>query len=124
MAIIYVKPKGASGNGVGFRPSTWNYSIQRVSASESGRTDDGTMYVNQICQKVKISLSFKGTDQYETQRILQAFSPEYIDVYYEDDQTGQWTWKTFYTGDRTATRIVWFTGNKRHESVSFDIIER
>lgn len=124
MAIIYVKPHGASGQGEGFSPSGWSWGIQDISASESGRTENTVMHKNRVGQKRKIGLSWNGTDKQETGRILRAFNPEYIDVYYEDDMSVQWEWRTFYVGDRSAMRKWWWIGNQKHESVSFDIIER
>lgn len=124
MAIMYVKPQGASGNGEGFSPSSWSWGLQDVSDSDAGRTRDIVMHKNRKGQKRKIGLSFNGTDKHETGRILRAFNPEYVDVYYEDDMDVEWQWRTFYVGDRTAMRKCWWVGNQRHESVSFDIIER
>lgn len=96
MAIIYVKPHGTPGQGEGFSPSGWSWGLQDVSAAESGRTDDTEMHKNRVGQKRKIGLSWNGTDKVETGRILRAFNPEYVDVYYEDDMDVQWEWRTFY----------------------------
>ena len=123
MAIMYVKPKGASGNGEGFSPSAFTFGLQDISDTNSGRTRDAAMHKNRIAQKRKIQLVFNGLEKDQTSRILKAFNPEYIDVYYEDEMDNKWEWRTFYVGDRTAPRKWWYGGKKIHESVSFDIIE-
>lgn len=123
MAIMYVKEHGATGSGTGFRPSSWTFGLQDVSAAESGRTEDTIMHKNRVGQKRKISLGWNGLTKEQTGEILRAFNPEYIDVYYEDDMSVQWEWRTFYVGDRSAMRKWWWDGKQIHETVSFDIIE-
>lgn len=104
-------------------PSQFSFSIQRVSAGESGRTDDGVMHVNQVTQKRKIVLSWAAKTPAETAAILQAAQPEYIDVYYFDPVDNRYETRKFYTGDRTAPVWRWFTGRQYFESISFDLIE-
>lgn len=125
MSIIFVKPMGAPENQKqGFSPSGFSWGLQDISAEKSGRSDDTDMHKNRIGQARKIGLSWNGPDKDETSRILKAFNPEYVDMYYEDDMDNKWEWRTFYVGDRSAMRKCWWIGNKRHETVSFDIIEK
>ena len=105
-------------------PSTFEWSLQRVSAGESGRDDTGKMHVNQVTQKRKIVLSWLGKDWATTSFILKAFNPQYIKVTYPDMLSGKFETRTFYTGDRKAPVKLWWTNNKLMESISFDIIER
>ena len=123
MALMYVKPKGADGQGEGFSPSTWQLTVQDVSSAESGRTQDTTMHKNRVGQKRKIDISFVGKQKEETGRILRAFNPEYIDVYYEDDLDVRWEWRTFYAEDRPVSRKCWWNENQIHDSVSVSLIE-
>lgn len=104
-------------------PSVFNWGLQDISASESGRTDDTIMHKNRVGQKRKISLQWNGTDRETTAKILQAFNPEYISVTYPDAMSGVDETRRFYVGDRTAPYKCWWAGNHRMESVSFDIIE-
>lgn len=104
-------------------PAKYDFSIQDVSAGESGRTDDGVMHKNRVAQKRKIALSWVVKTPQETARILSAAQPEYIDVYYFDPVSGQYEERKFYCGDRSAPVWRWFTGCKYFESISFDIIE-
>lgn len=105
-------------------PSKWSFGIQDISLGESGRTDDCLMHKNRVGQKRKIEMAFNGIDKDTTARILQAVNPEYIQVTYHDMMDNQLETRTFYVGDRSAPIKVWFIGNKRVESLSFNIIER
>jgi hypothetical protein len=105
-------------------PSAFDWSLQDVSAGESGRTDDAKMQKNRIAQKRKIQLSWSNPTASEASTILKAFNPEYIYVNYWDAMDGKQETRTFYVGDRTAPVKTWWVGNKRFETVSFDIIER
>lgn len=105
-------------------PSKQEWGLQDVSAAESGRTDDTIMHKNRVGQKRKLALQWNGTDKQTTATILQAFNPEYVWVTYEDAMSGNLETREFYVGDRSAPVTTWWIGNKRYESVSFDIIER
>lgn len=105
-------------------PSEFSWSLQDVSAAESGRTDDSLMHKNRVAQKRKIALTWNEPTAAQTSTILTAFNPEYISVYYWDALAGEYQTRTFYVGDRSAPVHYWFVGNQRFEKVSFDIIER
>lgn len=105
-------------------PSVFNYFLQDVSDSASGRTLDSLMHKNRVAQKVKISLAWNSPTPEETSSILKAFDPEYIMVTYPDAKENQNVTKEFYVGDRSAPIKTWTIGNKRYSQVSFDIIER
>ena len=104
-------------------PSVFEWGLQDVSASESGRTDDTVMHKNRVAQKRKISLQWNGITRGETAQILQAVNPEYISVTYPDAMSGIDETRTFYVGDRSAPVKYWWIGNQRYETVRFDIIE-
>lgn len=105
-------------------PSLFEWGLQDISAAESGRTDDNLMHKNRVGQKRKIGLGWNGKDWKTTSNILKAFNPEYIEVKYPDMMSGEYETRTFYVGDRSAPVKWWWVGNKRTESVTFDIIER
>ena len=112
-------------NGVTVRcPSKFEWGLQDVSASESGRTDDTLMHKNRVAQKRKISLGWNGLGWAETSKVLQAFNPEYISVTYPDMLSGKYETRTFYVGDRESPFKCWWVGNERMEGLSFDFIER
>ncbi|MFR5739597.1 MAG: DUF6711 family protein [Coprococcus sp.] len=105
-------------------PSSFSWGLQDISDSAAGRTQDTVMHKNRVGQKRKISLSWKGLTQEETSKVLKAFNPEYIKVTYPDAMSGTDETRTFYVGDRSAPVKIWTIGNKRYESISFDLIER
>lgn len=105
-------------------PSSYEWSLQDVSASDSGRTDDTLMHKNRKAQKRKIALKWNGKSPTVTSKILKTFNPEYVQVKYWDMMANKYQTRTFYTGDRKAPVKWWFKNNKVVESVSFDIIER
>lgn len=61
-------------------PSSFEWGMIDVSASDSGRTQDGKMHKNRIAQKRQLKLSWNGTDKARTAKILQMVNPEYIRV--------------------------------------------
>lgn len=104
-------------------PYKYEWSLQRVSAGESGRSDDAVMHVNQVAQKRKIQLAWRTKNPTETAAILQAMNPEYIWVRYWDMLNNQYETRKFYTGDRAAPVKLWNTGRKIIETITVDIIE-
>lgn len=104
-------------------PSSFEWGLIDVSASDSGRTQDGKMHKNRIAQKRQIKLSWSGTDKARTAQILQMVNPEYISVAYPDAMSGTDETRTFYVGDRSAPIKIWTINNKRYETLSFDLIE-
>ena len=105
-------------------PSSFSWGLQDVSGNDSGRTQDTIMHKNRIAQKRQISLSWTAPTPQEAAAILQAFNPEYIRITYPDAMSGAEETRTFYVGDRSAPVKVWNIGNKRYESVAFELIER
>ena len=104
-------------------PSSFGWSLQDVSAADSGRTQDALMHKNRVAQKEKIQLSWNAPDNIKASEILQMFQPEYFDVTYRSPLTNSIVTKTFYRGDANAS-TYWWHNNGLFESISFDIIER
>lgn len=103
-------------------PSTYKYSLQDISASDAGRTEDTMMHKKKIGQCVKLSLEWSYLTTAECSALLQAFNPEYVTVNYLDAKEGGYKISEFYVGDRTAplynaTSGLW-------SNVAFDLIER
>lgn len=105
-------------------PSEFEWSLQDISQSDSGRDETGLMYKGLIGKKVKIKLAWWAKRPADAQSILAAFQDEYFDVTYPDALTGQMETKTFYRGDQTAPIYWWHEGKERYSKISFDIIER
>ena len=77
-------------------PSVFNWGLQDISDSASGRTDDTIMHKNRVGQKRKLSLQWNGKDWKETSKILMAFNPEEIQVRYPDLMSGKYETRKFY----------------------------
>ena len=105
-------------------PSTFQLSINDVSASDAGRTQDALMHKNRITRKRKIALAWNGPTPEQAHQILQAFAPEYVNVTYFDPVENTTVTRNFYSGDQEAPVKVWTVKNKRYEQIRFDIIER
>ena len=60
----------------------------------------------------------------ESSTILQAFTPEYLDVKYPDPQTGSVETKVFYTGDKELKFATWWDGTQLLTNLAFSIIEQ
>ena len=105
-------------------PSTFEWSINDVSASDAGRDQSGKMYKGRITRKRKIVLKWSNPSPADAQAILSAFSKEYFSVTYPDPLANAMQTRTFYSGDQTTPFKSWTINNKRYSEVAFDIIER
>lgn len=109
-------------------PSKFDYGLQDISASDSGRVEDehALMYKNRIAQKVKINLEWVAVSDADAATIINAFDPEYFDVTYHDPKANAMVTKTFYRGDISAPYYWWVDDNNgfSFSTVAFNIIER
>lgn len=103
-------------------PSQFGWSLQDISAADSGRTQDGIMHKNKIGQKEKIHLVWNAPKPDKAAQILQAFSSEYFDVTYRSPLSNAVVTKKMYRGDANAPYYWWCHGGL-FETISFDIIE-
>ena len=104
-------------------PSKFGWSLQDVSAADSGRTQDAVMHKNRVAQKEKIELAWNAPDNIKASQILQMFQPEYFELTYRSPLTNSIVTKTFYCGDRSAP-TYWWVNNGLFETISFNVIER
>lgn len=103
-------------------PATYVYKLEDVSAADSGRTEDTTMYKNMLGQIVGIELSWKNLPTAEASAILNAFNHEYLWVAYLDLKAGGYRKAEFYVGNRSAPMY-----NNRlglWQNLSFNLIKR
>ena len=106
-------------------PSSFEWGLQDISAADSGRSDNGYMHKNTVAKKRTLSVSWVGTTFSDAKTILNAVAKEYFTVVYPDPLTGSESEsRTFYVGDRKGVLKYWWSGSKRFESISFDLIER
>lgn len=105
-------------------PSSMKWSLQDVSAADSGRDVTGLMYKNRVAQKVKLEFEFNGLTWSQVSTLLQIIDAEYFLVTYPDMKTGTVLTKTFYSGDRECPVWTWWDGQKIISTTSFNVIER
>ena len=103
-------------------PSVYQWKLQDISASEAGRTEDGTMDKMRIGQVVGIELRWNYVDTDTASQILKAFNPEYVRVCYLDAMAGKYLTEDFYVGDRSAPLYNSETG--LWTNIAFSIIGR
>ena len=103
-------------------PSSFVWTLEDISASDAGRTEDGVMHKKRLGQVRKVTLEWWNIETSVASVILTAFNPEYIDVEYLDPMEGGFRTSNFYVGNRStpmynASMGLW-------QNVSFSIIER
>lgn len=133
MAVPSLLRVRAHGGGLSFvtikSPSAITWGVQDVSSPDAGRTLDGVMHKERLPlpngQKRKMELEWNVVRfGEESSAILQAFTPEYIDVTYPDPQEGAVVTKVFYTGDKKVKFTTWWDGSQLLTSLAFNIIEQ
>lgn len=126
MALLAVGTTSSNVSDVLPDPSSMTWGLQDVSASDAGRTQDGTMQKMLVTQKRKLSITWTLPTAAQAAAILSAFNHEYFWVRYFDPMANALQTRCFYVGDRSAP-FKWYSlpgKGTRYETVSFDIIER
>lgn len=103
-------------------PSSYEYKLSDVSASDAGRTEDALMHKMMIAQKVHLELAWQNVSTAVASQILNAFNHEYLRVQYLDVMANAYLTKTFYVGDRSVPSYnvklgIW-------SNVAFNLIEQ
>lgn len=103
-------------------PSSYQWKLEDISASDAGRTEDTVMDKKRIGQVVGIELSWQNISIEDASVVLKAFNPEYINVCYLDAMEGKYVTSEFYVGNRTSPLYnsqlgIW-------SKISFNLIER
>lgn len=107
------------------QPASYEWSLQDVSASSAGRTEDALMHKETVAKKRKLKVTWTAKDTTVTATILQAVtSSEYFSVRYFDMLENDYSTRTFYVGDRSAGVKKWWVGDHLIDTISFDLIER
>lgn len=103
-------------------PSSYQWKLEDVSASDAGRTEDTMMHKNRIGQVVGLELVWNNVSIEDAAELLQAFNPEYIDVTYLDAMEGKYITSEFYVGNRSAPLYNSRIG--KWSKISFNLIKR
>ena len=113
-------------------PSEMEVTLQDITTSDSGRSDDGTAHVFVVRHNVRtIKLAWNNIEKAEAQSIINALQSgtdsKIATVQYEGDPLVNGATKrtgTFYYGDITSPfQQVWVAGKRRYSKLSFNLIE-
>jgi hypothetical protein len=105
-------------------PTPTEYDVGIMDISKAERNANGTMIIERIATKRKISLKYSYLTANDLSNILSKVSPTFYDVTYLDPQTNTYRTASFYCGDRNAGMIDFINGVPRYKDVLFDLIER
>lgn len=119
-----IKITNPNGTSITVVPSSMKWSLQDVSAADSGRDTTGYMYKNMVTQKRKLELEFSGYTWHECSQLLKVINAEYFTVKYPDMLSETLETRTFYAGDRECPVYTWWDGQKIISKISVNFIER
>lgn len=104
-------------------PSEFTWSLNDVSTSSSGRSQDAIMHKTRVAQKRKLTLAWWNPTPAQAAAILTAFNPVTFSVTYPDAMANANQTRTFYRSDPSAPVRSWTSSKKRYTSISIEIIE-
>lgn len=105
-------------------PKKFKVGIQDIDG-ETARNARGGLMRDRIATKRKLDLEFPAMNQADMAKLLNAVSPVFFSVTYQDPILGMAT-KTFYVGDRTTPMLRYGNGTTdlMWENVAFNLIEK
>lgn len=127
MAVLAVGGSPAELHEISLDPSSLEWGLQDISASDAGRVQDpgNAMYKMRTSQKRKLNLTWTMPSVAQASEILSCFNSEYFYVRYFDPLEGALNVREFYAGDRSAPfKWVDIMDGTRLTTLSFNIIER
>lgn len=113
-------------NGVAVKtPNKFEWSIQDVDGSDTGRNANGDMVRDYITSKRKLDIGYPPLSDSEISIILKAINQPSFSVTYPDAMEGHDVTKTFYVGDRKAPTYSWNgkLSNAKWKGLEFSLIE-
>jgi len=99
------------------------WSRNDLDSDDSGRTLDGIMHRSRIATKIKLQVVLDRLSQAEMTTLVNALSPQFVDVTYIDPVGGSVT-KTFYGSTVDSTTERYINGDLFWETTTFSLIER
>jgi hypothetical protein len=103
-------------------PDSYVPGIMDISKAE--RNANGTMIIERIATKRKLSLAWQQISDRDLSTLLTLVSPVFFDVVYPDPQDKNLRSGTFYCGDRNVEGITYKNSVMYWKNLKFDIIER
>jgi hypothetical protein len=105
-------------------PTPTEYSIGKMDISKAERNANGTMLIERITTKTKISVSYKFVTAEQLSTILTLLQPVFWDVTYTNPVTNTLVTSSFYVGDRNMGIVDYIMDVPRYKDLSFELIER
>jgi hypothetical protein len=105
-------------------PTPTEYSVGVMDISKAERNANGTMIIERITTKKKISIKYSYLLGSELRTILTAITPTFYNVTYLDPVLNDYKTSSFYCGDRNMGIIDFQNGIPRYKDLTFDLIER
>ena len=91
---------------------------------DAGRTLDGTMHRGRVATKVRMDITCKPLKSEQTQIVLRAIKPEFVNVVYIDPQDGLVT-RTMYSNNIPAIcATIYEDGTALWDGIEFPLVER
>ena len=115
-------------NGVDILPYVAHQGIkwQRsdLDSSEAGRTMDGVMHRGRVATKIRLDITCRPLRSEETQIVLNAILPEYVNVEYTDPMYGL-VMREMYANNNPATHmLIQEDGTEWWSGITFPLIEK
>lgn len=110
-------------NGVAL-PTPTDFQVTISDLTKNDRNAAGTMIIERIATKQKLSLSYAYLSASDLSTILNAISPVFYNVTYLDPMTNAYVTSSFCTSDRNMGMIDFVGGIPRYRDLKFDLTER
>lgn len=105
-------------------PAPSGYTVGVMDISQAERNANGTIIIERIATKRKLSLSWSILSSEDLSNILNLVSSVFFNVEYVDPQDGGLRSGTFYSGDRNNDGVIYINNVMTWRNIKFDVIER
>ncbi len=102
-------------------PTELTVSVQDISKAD--RNANGTMVLERIATKQKLSIKWAYISDVDLKTVLNAISPTMYQVTYTNPLTNVTESRQMYCGDRTAGVLYISNGSTHYKDFAFDLIE-
>lgn len=99
------------------------FTAAQMDIVDAERNSKGTMFIEEIAQKWKLTIKWNYLNQQEMSKILGAMKPIKFKVTFPDPETGNDTTAEFYKGDRVIPMEGYRNGKKTWKDFSINFIE-
>lgn len=110
-------------NGVAL-PTPSELKVGKYDISKAERNANGTMIIERITTKTKLSINYKFLTGAQLATVLKMIQPTFYNVTYIDPVTNTAKTSSFYPGDRNMGMVDYFNNVARYNDISFELIER